>query len=94
MLARPSRDESESPKACGPVVPSGFDQLASRDGSRAGFHRESSVSDETALRRNEMPATCGHLMRAVNVKLEVNLQALQGKVQYGEPRPGAIFWSK
>jgi hypothetical protein len=33
-------------------------------------------------------------MRAVNVNLEVNLQALQGKVQSGEPRPGAIFWSK
>jgi hypothetical protein len=42
--------------------------------------------------RNEMPATCGHLMGAVNVNLEVNLQA-QGK-QSGEPRPGAIFWSK
>lgn len=39
-------------------------------------------------------ATCGHLMRAVNVNLEVNLQALQDKVQSGEPRPGAIFWSK
>ena len=43
--------------------------------------------------RNEMPATCGHLMGAVNVNREVNLQALQGK-QSGEPRPGAILWSK
>ena len=43
--------------------------------------------------RNEMPATCGHLMGAVNVNREVNLQALQGK-QSGEPKPGAIFWSK
>lgn len=33
-------------------------------------------------------------MRAVNVNLEVNLQALQDKVQSGEARPGAIFWSK
>jgi hypothetical protein len=33
-------------------------------------------------------------MPAVNVNLEVNLQALQDKVQSGEPRPGAIFWSK
>ena len=62
--------------------------------SRAGLHCRSNVSDETALRRNEMFATCGHLMGAVNVNREVNLQALQGKVQYGEPRPGAIFWSK
>ena len=93
MLARPSRDESESPKVCGPVVPSGFDQHTSRDRSRARFHRRSNVSDEIALRRNEMPATCGHLMGAVNVNREVNLQALQGK-QSGEPKPGAIFWSK
>lgn len=94
MLARPSRDESESSKVCGPVVPGGFDQLTSRDRSRAGFHRRSNVSDDTALGRDEMPTTCGHLMRAVNVNLSVNLQGLQGKVRSGERRPSAIFWSK
>ena len=61
--------------------------------------RQKALRVSTVLRAvrpepSEAPLQVPSRPQAVNVQLEVNLQALQGKVHYGEPMPGAIFWSK